>query len=168
MMEASSTRAQRVRRRLGNPVLQIIHLLISATAWVIFVSAYALSAAVFLHWGWFVVDAVLLTTPASPKELIHALLLAIELLILVPAPALVGMVAYKTLVQISQPHEPDLAISEHQLKVAESLLVGLLISVTGMTLLDSLFTDSATLELFLCGGLLIAVLAGVMMVYKIR
>lgn len=166
MDDSTLKRSQRIRRRWVNPVLQLVHLLISATAWVIFVSAYALSAVVFLRWGRFVIDEIVLTSPASPKDLIHALLLSIELLILVPAPALVGMVAYKTLVQISHPNEPDLAISEHQLRVAESLLVGLLVSVTGMTLLDSLFTDSASLEIFLCGGLLIAVLAVVMYVYK--
>ena len=136
MDETGSRRGQRVRRRWVNPILQLIHMLISATAWVIFVSAYVLSAAIFLHWGRFVLEEVILAVPESPKDLIHALLLSIELLILVPAPALVGMVAYKTLIDISQPHEPDLAISQHQLKVAESLLVGLLISVTGMTLLD--------------------------------
>ena len=168
MNEVLNSRGQRARRRIVNPILHLVHLLISATAWVIFVSAYALSGAIFLHWGRFVFAEVVLVTPVSPKELIHSLLLSIEMLILVPAPALVGMVAYKTLIDISQPHQQDLAISEHQLKVAESLLAGLLISVTGMTLLDSIFTESVNLELFLCGSLLMAVLAGVLVVYKNR
>jgi len=126
------------------------------TTGVVCVSAYGLSLVAFLYWAYVTVYAFLTQPVADGKELIHLLLQSIELLLIVPIPAVIGVVVYQTLQQVADPTNPGLEQSHHQVNVAKSLLAGLLVTVTGTTLLDFLILGQYEIEAFIGGALLMA------------
>jgi hypothetical protein len=132
------------------PIAQSSATLMRATVWLVFLSGYALSALVFVRWAHVSFRTMLTGTFATPKEIIHALLLSIELLILVPVPAIVGIVSYRTLMHLSDTQN-DLQASKNQVQMAEQLLIGLLVTVTGTTMLDVLIIGDGDL-LHYAGG----------------
>ncbi len=126
------------------------------TTGVVCVSAYGLSLVAFLYWAYVTVYSFLAQPASGGKELIHLLLQSIELLLIVPIPAVIGVVVYQTLQQVADPKNPGLEQSHHQVNVAKSLLAGLLVTVTGTTLLDFLILGQYELEAFIGGALLMA------------
>jgi len=140
---------------LVQPIAAGSSTLMRATVWLVFISGYALSALVFYRWASLSFTTMLFTDFVEPKEIIHSLLLSIELLILVPVPGIVGIVTYRTLMNLSDT-ESDLMEIKAQVQLAEQLLLGLLVTVTGATMLDVLILGEGTLNHF-GGGLAIII-----------
>jgi len=158
-----SERIMRANRALDayllDPLLLSTHTIMKATLWIVFIGAYALSATAFFHWVVYTYTHVVSSAPSDVKERIHVLLLSIEMLILVPIPAVVGVVSYQTLSQIADPLIPDLQPSEQQVMVAEHLLLGLLVTITGTTMLGELILGDSKIENFIGGALIVASLS---------
>jgi hypothetical protein len=135
--------------------------LIRYTTGVVCLAAYALSLAAFVLWVFVTVRAVLQADPRDGKAIIHLLLTSIELLLIVPIPAVIGVVVYQTLGHMADPTRPELERTHQQVNLAKSILVGFLVTVTGTTLLDILITTPSGIDLniFLAGGLLIVALS---------
>ena len=119
-------------------------LLMRATIWIVFISGYALSSVVFYRWFRMSFGSFLFHDFNKPKEIIHALLLSIELLILVPVPAIVGLSAFRLLMHLSDSNEFDQIQTKHQVYLTEQLLIGGLVTVTGTTMMDSLIVGTGT------------------------
>jgi hypothetical protein len=92
----------------------------------------------------------------STKELIHSLLTSVELLLLVPLPAIIAIVVQKILGNIVGRSSTDLDGIHRQVDEAKAIIAGFLITVTGTTLLDYLITGEAELDLFIGGALIMA------------
>ncbi len=137
------------------PTFAFVTGLIRYTTGVVCLAAYALSFVAFLAWLYVTVTAVVSAPVEDGKQVIHQLLQSIELLLIVPIPAVIGVVVYQTLIQVADPSNPQLEASHAQVSVAKSLLAGLLVTVTGTTLLDALILGNYDLEPFIGGALLI-------------
>ena len=130
--------------------------LIRATTGVICLAAYGLSLAAFVAWLLVTARAVMNFPFSSGKDVIHQLLQSIELLLIVPIPSVIGVVVFQTMVQVADPVNPRLEHSHEQVAIAKKLLAGLLVTITGTTLLDLLIVGIYEPEAFLGGFVLIA------------
>ena len=103
----------------------------------------------------FIYARVFHLTHESFPELLSALLHSIELLLLIPLPGIVGIVAYRNLRLYLNPiarHRPSI---ETELEMAKRLVLGTLVSVAGTRMLVQLLEQKMELNLYISGGLLI-------------
>ena len=89
------------------------------------------------------------------RDLLSALLHSIELLLLVPLPSIVGIVAYRNLRLYVNPVAKQRPSIETELEMAKRLVVGTLVSVAGTRMLIQLLEGKMELNLYISGGLLI-------------
>lgn len=143
-------------------------LIIRSTVWIVLVSGYAVSVLVFVRWAMYSFGTLLFEQFNDAKALMHTLLLAIELLILVPVPAIVGIVTYRTLMRLADGQSMNLEESKYQVGLAEHLLIGLLVTVTGTTMLDLLITEEGTWLGFGGGAILVVSLSFFLWISKQR
>lgn len=99
-----------------------------------------------------------LTHEAFP-ELLSALLHSIELLLLIPLPGIVGIVAYRNLRLYLNPIAKQRPSIETELEMAKRLVLSTLVSVAGTRMLIQLLEEKMELNLYISGGLLILSLA---------
>ncbi len=135
---------KQIERWIVTKVTTFSALLMRATIWIVFVSGYALSSVVFYRWFRMSFGEFLFGDFHQPKEIIHVLLLSIELLILVPVPAIVGLSAFRLLMHLSDTNEFDQVQTKKQVYLTEQLLIGGLVTVTGTTMMDSLIVGTGT------------------------
>ena len=153
------TEENRSKNGLLQHVERISELVMRSTVWIVFVCGFLVSALVFARWVHYSFFALVFEHFDDPKSLMHTLLLSIELLILVPVPAIIGIVSYQTLSRLGNADAMNLEESKHQVGLAEHLLIGLLVTVTGTTLLDLLITGEGSWLSFGGGAILVACLS---------
>jgi hypothetical protein len=149
----------KIERWIVSQVTRISGLLMHATVWVVFMSGYALSAVVFYRWAEMSFNAFLFTDFQKPKEIIHALLISIELLILMPVPAIVGMSTFRILMHLGDNSEFDQLETKRQVYLTEQLLIGGLVTVTGTTMMDMLIVGEGSWVHFAGGAAIILTLS---------
>jgi hypothetical protein len=135
-------------------VTRVVQKAMDRTIWVICISSFALSLLAFVVWLRSLIEFGIEAHSVSTKDVIHKLLVSIELLMLVPMPAVIGVVVYQVLIRISNLSNPDLHASYRQTSLAKNILAGFLITVTGTTLLDYLIVGDFTWQPFVGGALL--------------
>ena len=103
----------------------------------------------------FIYARVFHLTHESFPELLSALLHSIELLLLIPLPGIVGIVAYRNLRLYINPIAKQRQSIETELEMAKRLVLGTLVSVAGTRMLVQLLEQKMELNLYISGGLLI-------------
>lgn len=103
----------------------------------------------------FIYARVFHLTHESFPELLSALLHLIELLLLIPLPRIVGIVAYRNLRLYINPIARQRQSIETELEMAKRLVLGTLASVAGTRMLIQLLEKMTELNLYISGGLLI-------------
>ena len=103
----------------------------------------------------FIYTHVFHLTHESFPELLSALLHSIELLLLIPLPGIVGIVAYRNLRLYINPIAKQRQSIETELEMAKRLVLGTLASVAGTRMLVQLLEEKTELNLYISGGLLI-------------
>jgi hypothetical protein len=150
---------QKIERWIVSRVTRVSGLLMHATVWVVFIAGYALSAVVFYRWTEMSFAAFLFSDFKKPKEIIHALLISIELLILMPVPAIVGTSTFRILMHLGDTREFDQLETKRQIYLTEQLLIGGLVTVTGTTMMDLLIVGEGDWIHFAGGAAIILTLS---------
>ena len=145
---------ERIERWIVRNVTSSSSVVMRATVWIVFIGGYLLSAVIFFHWFKMSFGAFLFGDFQKPKEIIHALLLSIELLILTPVPAIVGLSAFRVLMHLSEINEFDHIETTFHIHTTEQMLINGLVTVTGTTMIDLLIMGTGTWVHF-CGGTVI-------------
>lgn len=134
-----------------NWIQDTIGKIIQWAVWLIFIASYALSFFALFLWLKTTASFFIFIEDTEAKNIIHGLLISIELLLMVPVPAIIGVVVYQTLSNIADPRNPDLEKTYHEVIIAKHILAGFLVTVTGTTLLDYLISERIDLTAFICG-----------------
>lgn len=148
-----------IERWIVARVTRFSGLMMHATVWVVFISGYALSAVVFYRWAEMSFASFLFSDFQAPKEIIHSLLISIELLILMPVPAIVGMSTFRILMHLGDASEFDQMETKRQVYLTEQLLIGGLVTVTGTTMMDMLIVGKGDWVHFAGGAAIILTLS---------
>lgn len=148
-----------IERWIVSRVTRLSGLLMHATVWIVFISGYALSAVVFYRWAEMSFTSFLFSDFQAPKEIIHSLLISIELLILMPVPAIVGMSTFRILMHLGDASEFDQMETKRQVYLTEQLLIGGLVTVTGTTMMDMLIVGKGDWVHFTGGAAIILTLS---------
>jgi hypothetical protein len=104
----------------------------------------------------FIYAHVFRITHEAFRELLSALLHSIELLLLIPLPGIVGIVAYRNLRIYVNPVARQRVSIEAEREMAKRLVLGTLVAVAGTRMLIQLLEEKAELNLYISGTLLIA------------
>jgi hypothetical protein len=155
---AKGTRASILEEKIERWIVQNVtsssSVLMRATVWIVFIAGYLLSAVIFFHWFKMSFGSFLFGDFQKPKEIIHALLLSIEVLILTPVPAIVGLSAFRVLMHLSEVNEFDHIETTFHIHTTEQMLINGLVTVTGTSMIDLLVMEAGTWVHF-CGGTVI-------------
>lgn len=145
---------EKIERWIVQNVTSSSSVLMRATVWIVFITGFLLSGVVFLHWLKMSFGAFLFGDFEKPKEIIHALLLSIEVLILTPVPAIVGLAAFRILMHLSEVNEFDHLETTFHIHATEQMLINGLVTVTGTTMIDLLIMEAGSWVHY-CGGTVI-------------
>lgn len=137
---------EKIDQKLISRVASGVSLLMRATVWVVFISGYALSAIVFYRWAQMSFGQFLFGSFDEKKSILHPLLVSIELLILMPVPAIIGLSTFRIFLNLGETNEFDQFKTKEQVYLTEQLLIGGLVTVTGTTLLDVLIRDASWVQ----------------------
>ena len=129
----------------------VVGKVIQWVVWTIFIASYALSFFALFLWLKSTASFFFFIEDTDAKNILHGLLISIELLLMVPVPAIIGVVVYQTLSNIADPRNPDLEKSYREVVIAKHILAGFLVTVTGTTLLDYLISERIDITAFICG-----------------
>jgi len=88
----------------------------------------------------------------NPQKLVHGLLQAIELLLLVPVPIVIGIIVSDLLLDMAHPEEIEFSKGERSYSIAKVFLVGIIITLAGTALLDLIISGNADWEALMGGA----------------
>ena len=140
------TLEEKIDQNLLSHIASGASLVMRATVWLIFISGYALSAIVFYRWAQMSFGQFLFENFDEKKSILHPLLVSIELLILMPVPAIIGLATFRIFLHLGETNEFDQVQTKEQVYLTEQLLIGGLFTVTGTTLLDVLIRDASWVQ----------------------
>lgn len=146
---------EKIERWIVRSVTSSSSVLMRATVWVVFIGGYLLSAVIFFHWFKMSFSVFLFGDFQKPKEIIHSLLLSIEVLILTPVPAIVGLSAFRVLMHLSEINEFDHIETTFHIHTTEQMLINGLVTVTGTTMIDLLIMETGSWVHFFGGTIII-------------
>jgi hypothetical protein len=85
----------------------------------------------------------------------HAVLQAIESLLLVPVPIVIGFIVQQLLTSMAEPEAVEFSQKERSYSIAKQFLVGIIITLSGTALLDGIVSGDASWELLFGGAAVI-------------
>lgn len=142
-------------RKFIRIVVSVPHYAVMALLWPLAWGGCLLSIWLAYRTAEFIYVHVFHITHEAFRDLLSALLHSIELLLLVPLPGIVGIVAYRTLRLYVNPIATQRPSIETELEMAKRLVLGTLVSVAGTRMLIQLLEGKMELNLYISGGLLI-------------
>jgi hypothetical protein len=142
-------------RKFIRIVVLVPHYAVMVLLWPLVWAGCLLSIWLAYRTAEFIYAHVFHLTHESFPELLSALLHSIELLLLIPLPGIVGIVAYRNLRLYLNPIARQRPSIETELEMAKRLVLGTLVSVAGTRMLVQLLEEKMELNLYISGGLLI-------------
>jgi hypothetical protein len=142
-------------RKFIRIVISVPHYAVAALLWPLAWVGCLLSIWLAFQSAEFIYVHVFHITHEAFRDLLSALLHSTELLLLVPLPGIVGIVAYRNLRLYVNPIAKQRTSVETELEMAKRLVLGTLVSVAGTRMLIQLLEGNIELNLYINGGLLI-------------
>lgn len=145
-----------------NFILQVPFALVVFLWWVIMLGGVFVSSWLAVLWFRFVYNTLLTMGNKDFPELIHHLLHSIELLFLIPLPAIVGKVVYVSTgkyLKFGIPDGPFKFSPEEDISMAKRLVLGILVTVAGTRMLDDFLHGTNDLYFYGAGAILIISMA---------
>lgn len=142
-------------RKFIRIVISVPHYAVMALLWPLAWGGCLLSIWLTYRTAEFIYAHVFQITHEAFRDLLSALLHSTELLLLVPLPGIVGIVAYRNLRLYVNPIAKQRPSVETELEMAKRLVLGTLVSVAGTRMLIQLLEGNMELNLYISGGLLI-------------
>ena len=142
-------------RKFIRIVVSVPHYAVMALLWPLAWGGCLLSIWLAYRTAEFIYRHVFHITHEAFRDLLSALLHSIELLLLIPLPGIVGIVAYRNLRLYVNPIAKQRPSIETELEMAKRLVLGTLVSVAGTRMLIQLLEEKTELNLYISGGLLI-------------
>jgi len=144
-----------LRRTLTRTVLLVPHYAVMVLLWPLVWGGCLLSIWLAYRTAEFIYVHVFHVTHEAYRELLSALLHSIELLLLVPRPGIIGIVAYRNLrIYVNPAAKQRLSIAAER-EMVKRFLLGTLVAVAGTRMLVQLLEDKAELNFYISGSLLI-------------
>jgi len=132
--------------------------LLEHSAWIVLVYGQLLGLFVFVLGAYGFGRFIIQRKWQDPQQIIHGLLQAIEMLLLVPVPVVIGAIVHELLIDMAHPEQNEISKGQTSYSIAKVFLVGIIITLTGTALLDLIVTDGGdggSLELLLGGSALV-------------
>ncbi len=142
-------------RKFVRIVVSVPHCAVMALLWPLSWGGCLLSIWLAYRTAEFIYVHVFRITHEEFRDLLSALLHSIELLLLIPLPGIVGIVAYRNLRLYVNPIAKQRPSIETEFEMAKRLVLGTLVSVAGTRMLIQLLEGNIELNLYINGGLLI-------------
>ncbi len=137
-------------------LLVVIHLCIAALFSIVLIAGYALSAWMAGMWAMYVWNNVIWYDEFAFETVVYELLRSVEILLLMPLPAVAATVTFRHITKFSDPHTDEQKLTEQEMTMAKRFLLGILATVAGTTMLGELLKgDDRDILYFASGALLI-------------